>query len=55
METLYKQLTELQSTDSETDVSQHVLNEMRENIIGARNSVTEIEKRMIRTTIINKE
>jgi len=55
LETLYKQLTRLQSTDSETDVSQHVLNEMRENIIGARNSVTEIEKRMIRTTIINKE
>lgn len=55
LERLYKHLLEIQSDNSESEISQQSFDEMRENIIGARNSVTEIEKRMILTTKIYKE
>ncbi|TKJ22462.1 MAG: hypothetical protein CEE43_06105 [Promethearchaeota archaeon Loki_b32] len=55
LERSYKQLLEIQSDSSESDISQQILDEIRENIKGARNSVTEIEKRMIQITKNNKE
>ena len=47
LETLYKRLNELVSSASENEISPETLNEIREIIIGARNSVLDIEKRMI--------
>jgi len=55
LERLYKHLLEIQSDSSEGDISQQSIVEMRENLIGAINSVTEIEKRMILITKNNKE
>ena len=47
LETLYKNLNSIESSAREDEISQEILNEMRENIIGARKSVLDIEKRMI--------
>ncbi len=55
LERISKQLLEIQSYNSERDISQQSLDEVRENLIGARNSVTEIEKRMIQITTNNKK
>jgi len=55
LERLYKQLLEIQSANSEGEIPQQSLDEMRETIVGARNSVKEIEKRMIQITKNNKE
>ncbi len=47
LETLYKKLNDIESGATEDKISQENLNEMRENIIGARKSVLDIENRMI--------
>jgi len=47
LETLSKKLNYIESSATEDKISQETLNEMRENIIGARKSVLDIEKRMI--------
>ena len=47
LETLYKELNDIKSSATEDKISQETLNEKRENIIGARKSVLDIEKRMI--------
>ena len=47
LETLYNKLNDIDSNTAEDKISQEILNEMRENVIGARKSVLDIEKRMI--------
>ena len=47
LETLYKKLNDIKSGATEDNISQETLNEMRENIIGARKAVLDIENRMI--------
>ena len=47
LETLSKKLNYIESSATEDKISRETLNEMRENIIGARKSVLDIEKRMI--------
>jgi len=51
LETIFKKLNEIESSNTEDEISQDTLNEMRESIIGARKSVLDIEKRM--TSLIN--
>ncbi len=55
LERIYKRLLEEQSDWSESDSSLQRLGELRNNLIGARNSVIELEKRMILTKKIKKE
>ncbi|GAH04410.1 unnamed protein product, partial [marine sediment metagenome] len=50
LETYYQQLVEMESNSSEIENSQESLNKIKENIIGARKLVMDIERRMLLIT-----
>ena len=50
LEIYYKQLVEMESNSSEIENYQESLNEIKENIIGARKLVMDIEGRMLLIT-----